>query len=81
MDFVFSEAPRLDNGSFIGLGYASYEWLMQDPPGLTKYVESLPDAAQRRTILEALRGPLSDPNFPMKKRNAAEQFLKNYSQP
>lgn len=81
MDFVFSEAPRLDNGNFIGLGYAAYEWLMQDPQGLAKYVESLPDVAQRRTVLEALRGPLSDVNFPMKKRNAAEQFFKNYPQP
>jgi hypothetical protein len=81
MDFVFSEAPRLDNGSFIGLGYAAYEWLMQDPQGLSKYVESLPDAAQRRTVIEALKGPLSDVNFPMRKRNAAEQFLKNYPQP
>ncbi|MES2505553.1 MAG: hypothetical protein V4599_02550 [Verrucomicrobiota bacterium] len=81
MDFVFGEAPRFNNGGYVGLGYASYEWLMQDPVGFTDYYRNIKDEVQRKALLQSLKDPLGDVNFPMRKRRAAEQFLSGLATP
>lgn len=81
MDYVFSEAPRFDNGRYVGLGYAAYEWLVKDAAAFNSWYNSLSDPAQKQAILHALKDPLADVNFPMKRRRAGEQFLKTAGQP
>lgn len=81
MDYVFSEAPRFDNGRYVGLGYAAYEWLVKDAAAFNSWYNSLSDPAQKQAVLHALRDPLADVNFPMKRRRAGEQFLQTAGQP
>lgn len=81
MDFVFTEAPRFNNGRYAGLGYASYQWLMQDEAAFSQYFQSITDAAQRQAVVDSLKDPLGDVNFPMPRRRAGEKFLQSHAAP
>lgn len=81
VNYVFQEAPRFDNGRYVGLGYATYEWLVQDAPAFASWYQGLKDPAQKEAVVHAIKDPLADANFPMKRRRAGEQFLQSIGRP
>lgn len=81
VNYVFQEAPRFDNGRYVGLGYATYEWLVQDATAFAAWYQGLKDPAQKEAVVHAIKDPLADVNFPMKRRRAGEQFLQSIGRP
>jgi hypothetical protein len=77
LDYAFSlPASPHETGVTVGVGYAAFEWLMKDVNAFTTYYHALPTPAQKEQIVYALNNALKDPNFPLRKRTPAEQFLK-----
>ena len=75
MDFAVQLPLSPQSHTYVGLAYAAYEWLVKDPEGFNSYFQTLPPGDLRTGMINAIKGPLADKNFPNKKREPAVKFL------
>lgn len=77
MDFAVQLPRSPQSGQYVGLAYAAYEWLVIDPAAFAAYFNAIPPGELREGILAAIKQPLSDKNFPNRKREPAVRFLES----
>jgi hypothetical protein len=74
LGWVFSLARSPHDGTQVGVGYASFQWLQKDIAEFHRHYQTLPQA-QQAEIVRAIKLATADPKFPNPARQAGLSFL------